>query len=195
MSDQSNIGEFEAGDSPQTDQYECGICGRSFDSPKGRGIHQGHSHTDDEMKQAMIGEIKRLRDVLGKTPSLHEMDQQGKFGSKTYQEKFGTWNEALKKADLDLNEQEEVTELELINELRRLRDQIGKTPTSRDMAELGEYGTSSYLHTFDTWNNAIQEADLEITRHRQVPESGLIEELNNLADELGQHQHLGIWMN
>jgi hypothetical protein len=184
MSDQSNLSNFGTGDPPQTDQYECEICGRSFDSSKGRGIHRGQSHTDREMKQAMIKEIDRLHDMLGKTPSLRDMDQQGNFGSKTYQKKFGTWNNALRAADLSVNKQQKITESDLVKELKRIAEKLERTPTSRDMAELGEYASSSYTNTFGSWNDAIQEANLEITRHRHISKSELIEELKRLADEL-----------
>mgnify|MGYP000550580292 FL=1 len=88
MSDQSSLSDFESESDAQSDLFECEICGRSFDSNKGRGIHRGNAHNDAEVKELMLTEIQRLADELGESPSLHDMDQLGKFGSKTYQKKF-----------------------------------------------------------------------------------------------------------
>lgn len=85
MSDQSSLADFEAGSDSQSDLFECEICGRPFDSNKSRGIHRGRSHSDDEVKELMLTEVQQLANELGGTPSLHDMDQLGKFGSKTYQ--------------------------------------------------------------------------------------------------------------
>jgi hypothetical protein len=65
MSDQSNSSNFGSGNPPQTDQYECGICGRSFDSAASRGDYTGHKHDEDEMKTAVIAELQDLTDKLG----------------------------------------------------------------------------------------------------------------------------------
>jgi hypothetical protein len=185
MSDQSSLSDFESESDAQSDLFECEICGRSFDSNKGRGIHRGNAHNDAEVKELMLTEIQRLADELGESPSLHDMDQLGKFGSKTYQKKFSSWNDALKKADVEINKQQKVSDPELLKELRRLSKEISGTPASRDMAELGEYAPSSYSIAFGTWNNAIQAAGVKIGRHRDVSEAELISEIQSLASDLG----------
>lgn len=185
MTEQSDLSSFGIKSESDSERYECEICGRSFDSNKGRGIHRGNAHSDNDVKPLMLTELQWLADELGETPSLHDMDQLGKFASKTYQKKFGSWNNALNEANLDINKQQEVSDSELLEELRRLSEETDETPTSRDMAELGEYSPSSYSIAFDTWNDAIQEAGLEIGRHRDVSEAELIDEIQRLADELG----------
>jgi len=134
----------------------------------------------------MLTEVQRLADELGETPSLHDMDKFGKFGSKTYQKKFEKWNNALREAGLEINKQQRVSDSDLLEELHRLSKEVDGTPTSRDMAEMGKYAASSYSIAFGKWNEAIQEAGLEVARHRGVSESALINEIQRLADELGQ---------
>lgn len=186
MSDQSTLSDFGGKSDSQAESLECEICGRSFDSNKGRGIHRGNAHSDAQVKELMLTEIQRLVDELGETPSLHDMDQFGKFSSKTYQKRFESWNNALREAELEINKQQKVSDSDLLEELRQLNEEIDGTPTSRDMAEMGEYAPSSYSIAFGNWNNAIQKANLEIVRHRDVPESALIREIQRLADELGR---------
>lgn len=185
MSEQSRLSEFGTNSESQTDSFECKICGRSFDSNTGRGIHRGSAHSDAEIKQVMLAEIQQLADELGRTPNLQHMNDIGKFSTKTYQRKFGSWNAALEESGLEINKERNITDQELLDELRRLSEEIGETPTSRDMEELGKYGSSSYVKSFGTWNNAVRQAGIKIGRQHDIPEADLIDEIQRLADELG----------
>ncbi|WP_143420987.1 homing endonuclease associated repeat-containing protein [Halorubrum halodurans] len=186
MSDQLTISDFQPESSRESEIYKCEICDRVFGSSKGKGIHRAKAHGEDEIKQEMLAELQRLATELGKTPSQREMDKQGCFSVKAYQNKFGTWNQSLKKADLALNKQGNVSDSDLLAELRRLSDEIGETPTSRDMAEKGKYASSTYSIAFGTWNDAVREAGLDTIRLREVPNSELRDELERLADQFGQ---------
>jgi hypothetical protein len=55
---QFNLSSFDTGDSQQADQYECSICGRSFDLANGRGVHMGHNHTKYEIKTELIAGLR-----------------------------------------------------------------------------------------------------------------------------------------
>ena len=185
MCDQSSLSDFGASELHETDLYECEICGREFDSAKGRGIHRANSHDEDEIKQVLINELQRLADELGRTPGLRDMNQHGAHSSKTYQKKFGSWNEALKQAGIEINNEHDIAKSDLLDELIRLKNLLGRTPTSRDMAEKGKYGTSNYPNKFASWNDAVREAGLEPTRDRDVPREELIDEIQRLAEEFG----------
>ena len=191
MDDQSNLADSGANPDSRPESYECEICGDSFDSSKGRGIHRAKSHSEKEIKQVLITELHNLATELDKTPSQRDMNLQGAHSSKTYQKKFGSWNEALKEADLAINKEQSISKPDLVNELVRLSDELGQTPTSRDMAEDGKYAPSSYSDKFGSWNNAVREADLEPTRRREIPREDLSLELKRLADELGHTPTVG----
>ena len=186
MADQSTISDFQPDSCDDREVYECEICDRVFDSSKGKGIHRAKAHGEDEIKQEMLAEVERLATELDKTPSQREMNEQGRFSVKLYQKKFGTWNKSLNEADLSLNKEANVSDADLLAELRRLSNEIGEIPTSRDMAEKGRYAPSTYSTAFGTWNKAVKEANLDIIRLREVPESELLDELESLADQLGQ---------
>lgn len=85
MSDQSTISDFQPESSRESEIYECEICDRTFDSSKGRGIHRAKAHAEDEIKEEMLAELQRLATELGKTPSQREMNEQGRFSVKAYQ--------------------------------------------------------------------------------------------------------------
>jgi phage terminase small subunit len=189
--DQSRLVDFVSNSNSQSESYECEICGDSFDSSKGRGIHRAHSHSEEKIKEVLIEELQDLADELGETPSQRDMTRQGAHSVKTYQKKFGSWNEALEKADLEINKKQSIAKSELIDELTRLSAELGRTPTSRDVAEEGEYAPSNYSNKFESWNSAVREAGLEITRQRDISRDDLLGELKRLANELGHTPTVG----
>ena len=186
MTDQSTLSDFGNASEPESDMYECEICERVFDSSKGRGIHRANAHTEEEIRDVLIAELQRLADQLNRPPGLRDMNQHGAHSSKTYQKKFGSWNNALRAAGLGINAETNIDKSDLIDELRRLADELGRTPTSRDMADRGKYGTATYTLNFGSWNDAVQEAGLEVVRQRDVPRDDMISEIQRLADELGE---------
>lgn len=185
MSDQSNISDFGVGEVPETNLYECEICGSEFDSAKGRGLHRSKAHEKEEIKSVYIDELQRLADELDRSPSLSDMNQYGNHSSKSYQNTFGSWNEALKQAGLDINEEQNIAKPDLREEMERLADELERTPTSRDMAENGKYSTANYSRKFGSWNDAVQEAGLEPIRERCVPKEELLNELDRVGEKLG----------
>jgi len=148
VSDQLTISDFQSESGGESEMYECEICDRTFDSSKGKGIHRAKAHAEDEIKQEMLAELQRLAAELDKTPSQRKMNEQGRFSVKAYQNKFGTWNKSLSKADLSLNKEANVSDADLLAELSRLSNEIDGTPTSRDMAERGKYAPATYSTAF-----------------------------------------------
>lgn len=186
MTDQSTLTDFGSKSGSKSDMYECEICERVFDSSKGMGIHRANAHTEEEVRDVLIAELQRLADQINHPPGLRDMNQHGAHSSKTYQKKFGSWNNALRAAGLEINAETDINKSNLIDELRRLGDELDRTPTSRDMADKGKYGTATYTHKFGSWNDAVQEAGLEIVRQRDVSRADMISEIQRLADELGK---------
>ena len=185
MNDQSTLSDFGSSEVPEADLYECEICGSEFDSARGRGLHRSKTHSEKEVKKVYIEELQRLADKLGRSPGLRDMHQHGNHSSKSYQNTFGSWNEALKQAGLEVNEEQNIAKSDLREEMECLADEVGRTPTSRDMAENGKYSTAIYLRAFGSWNDAVREVGLEPTRERNVPREDLIGEIKRLAEKLG----------
>ena len=49
----------------------------------------------------------------------------------------------------------------LIDALDELADELGSTPTTREMDKHGKYSKKVYQNLFGSWNNALREAGLE----------------------------------
>jgi hypothetical protein len=73
-------------------------------------------------------------DELGKVSSEQEMTAHEGFGKSNYMIGFESWNAALGEAGFDPNPYREHRSIEeLIEELQRWVDEIGRPPTSREM--------------------------------------------------------------
>jgi len=183
MNDQSTISDFQPDPSDESEIYECEICERTFDSAVGRGSHR-RSHDDEKIEQAMLKDLQRLAEKLGRTPKANEMADVGRFGSATYRSHFDSWNQALTEAGLDLNREQDISQQALLEELERVADKLGRPPKYSDMPEHSRYGGAVYSKKFGSWNEALVEAGFEPNREQNLSKQDLIEELHRLADEL-----------
>jgi len=75
---------------------------------------------------------------------------------------------------------------DLLDELRRLAQELDTTPTASDMTELGSYWPSHYRREFGGWNNAVSEAGLEPNQSRKISTDDLLNEIRRLAKELNK---------
>ncbi|SFK67562.1 HNH endonuclease [Halogranum rubrum] len=60
-------------------------------------------HDRGTPKDALLGELERLVDELGRTPTFAEMNERGRYSVFPYLRAFGTWNDALRAAGLSIN--------------------------------------------------------------------------------------------
>jgi hypothetical protein len=131
-------------------------------------------------------EMHRLADELERTPREDDMTEYGEFGESTYLDRFGTWNDALKSMGYEPTHRHSIPSSDLIDELHRLEDILGRTPAYPDMLELGEYDPGTYENHFGSWNQGLREAGLPLNMRWGVQKSDLLAGLHRLADELGR---------
>lgn len=136
------------------------------------GTPDSKDSPDEPTREDLLGEIERLTDELGKIPSAGEMQEHGSFGPQRYYSTFGSWNDAIDAAEVDL-------EAELIEDIRRVGDELGKRPTGSEVDEHGRYMSSRARHYFDTWEDAVDAAGVD-----PVDDEELLAELRRLDDEL-----------
>ena len=115
----------------------------------------GNKYSDDEL----LEEIKRLKCKYNETPSAHLMNDEGEFSSRTYQLRFGSWNEAVEKAGLDVNYYNKIEERELISELERL-DKCTDSRVDYHDLEKSCYSIQPFCTAFGSWTEALKEANL-----------------------------------
>jgi hypothetical protein len=178
------------------------------------GTLSGKSSDQYEVSNAeLLNEIKHLAKILEKTPSIKEMDESGKYSGTTYRDRFGTWNEAVLAAGLELNTgNTELSDATLIENMRDFALALDRTPTQKAMIEEGPHAPSTYVNHFGTWNEAVRKAGLEPNTQGSKPsDQDLIDELERVTMNLGKipaqrefkqesemsisayHNHFGTW--
>jgi len=183
MSEQSSLSHFGSGDSSQTDQYECGICGRSFDSAVGRGNHRA-SHSDEQIEQELISELHRLYQKIGHTPTWDEMNQRGKISPRSYTNHFGSWNNGIQAANLDITHRQDISKEKIIDAITQLAEKLDRPPKRREMDEEGKIISGPCMDTFGSWNEALQAAGYQPVHQTNISRQELINELQQFAKEL-----------
>jgi hypothetical protein len=130
----------------------------------------------------LLAELQRLYSELGTPPTQRDMTERGEYSNRTYQLRFGSWSKALQEAMLETNDG--ISEAELLREIERFADELGRAPKAAEMDEQGAYAPVTYHRRFGSWRQALAEADLDGSR-RGTSEEELLADLRRLADELG----------
>ncbi|MDB2275494.1 hypothetical protein PM022_13280 [Halorubrum ezzemoulense] len=113
----------------------------------------------DVSEEDLISELNSLAEELSHVPRKDEMRNQGKWSAAVYQERFGSWNEALRAAGFEPNQRWRIPREELLAELRAVADDLGHPPTTTEMNEHGNFTIDPYQREFGTWRTALQAAD------------------------------------
>src|SRR5256886_3095389 len=122
------------------------------------GLRRRYSDSD------ILDELRAAAKRLGRSPTMREFaqDPEAQLHPQTVIEHFGTWNAAKRAAGLV--PRRFATREELLALLRRLGEELGATPTARDIDERrGRMPSKSlYWHTFGSLTNALREAGFDV---------------------------------
>jgi len=117
-------------------------------------------YTDDQI----LDELRRSARRLGRSPTMREFDADPETGlhPQTVIDRFGTWNEAKRRAGLV--PRRFTTREDLLGLLRELGEELGRTPTTRDLDERRKRmpSKSLYWHTFGSFGEALREAGFDV---------------------------------
>lgn len=81
----------------------------------------------------------------------------------------------------------DVLDAELLADLRRVGQQLGKNRvTFREYNDTGRFSASTLAERFDSWNAALDKADLQHTLNRNISEGELFENLVEVWTALGR---------
>lgn len=142
----------------------------------------GDRVSDDELLNA----IRQLADGKRKPPTSDDMRDDGEYSDTTYQNRFGSWNEAVREAGYTPHIETEVSNTALIEEIHRLAPTQDEPPSARTLAVEGKYDRSRYESRWGSWNNAVREAGYEVNKRGEITENELIHEIQRLAAEINR---------
>jgi hypothetical protein len=144
--------------------------------------------------EQILGELRACAERLGRSPTMKEFaaDPQASVHPQTVIEHFGTWNAAKRAAGLV--PRRFATREELLGVLARLGEELGRTPTARDIdARRGQVPSKSlYWHTFGSLANALREAGFDVAVGEERLERAVAQGAD-LARRLGHLPKFGEW--
>src|SRR5215468_3218492 len=147
-------------------------------------------YSDEEI----LDELRASAERLGRSPTMKEFaaDPETKVHPQTVIEHFGSWNAAKRAAGLV--PRRFATRDELLGVLRRLGEELGRTPTARDLDERrGRVPSKSlYWHTFGSLANALREAGFDVAVGEERLERAVAQGAE-LARRLGHLPKFGEW--
>jgi HNH endonuclease len=142
----------------------------------------------------ILDELRASAERLGRSPTMKEFaaDPGSQVHPQTVIEHFGTWNAAKRAAGL--MPRRFATRQELVDRLRALGDELGRTPTAEDIRQ--RRGTmpsaSLYWHTFGSLTTALREAGFDVAVGEERLERAIVQGCA-LARAIGRLPKFGDW--
>jgi hypothetical protein len=117
-------------------------------------------YSDDEI----LSELRACAERLGRSPTMREFerDERSHVHPQTVIERFGSWNAAKRRTGLTARRF--ATREELLDELRALGNELGRTPTGADLQRhrTTMHSKSLFWHIFGSLRNALREAGFDV---------------------------------
>lgn len=152
------------------------------------GLRRRYSDTE------ILEELRAAAERLGRSPTMREFaqDPEARVHPQTVIEHFGTWNAAKRAAGLF--PRRFLTRDDLLHQLRMLGDELGRTPTARDLAARRRAlpSASLYAHTFGSLGNALREAGFEVLQGEERLERAIVQGAE-LAQVIGRLPKMSDW--
>src|ERR671918_2074198 len=145
-------------------------------------------------RDEILGELRACASRLGRSPTIREFssDPETRVHPQTVIEHFGSWNAAKREAGLV--PRRFATREELVGLLRDLGDELGRTPTAKDLdARRGSMPSKSlFWHTFGSLTAALREAGFDVPVGEERLERA-VEQGVALAQRLGRLPKFADW--
>ena len=106
-----------------------------------------------------ISDVKRVAMFLGRdTLTTSEYQEYGKYSYSKLTKRFGGWEKVLNEANLKpTGYTHYISDEDLFTEIESIWIKLGRQPTTTDIKNgYSQYGLTTYLRHFRTWNNALK---------------------------------------
>ncbi|MGE0537025.1 MAG: homing endonuclease associated repeat-containing protein [Pirellulales bacterium] len=127
--------------------------------------------SDEDLLLDLQSAYSRLKSA-GKSLTFRNYREVGKFAASTINVRFGSWNNALQRAGLRLNEEKDVPVDALFDNLKIVWIAKGRQPVYRDMNRTpSQYTGSTYHARFSSWRRALEEFVAAFAEEQQLLDS------------------------
>ena len=104
-------------------------------------------------REELVADFWECHRKLGRQPSLTEIEKYGKYSMAPYAFRYGSWTKFLQTLGLHPLYSKVIPLKDLHTEYDRLKKQLGRIPTWKDMVEHGRYSIANYERRFGNFNN------------------------------------------
>lgn len=138
--------------------------------------------TDEELIDKLKEAISRLNHV----PSMHELSWMKSYPNpSTYVERFGSWEDALKRAGFEKS-RKFISDKKLLQDLKDATKELNHTPTYWEMDAMKKYSNPRTIaDRFGSWGNSIKKTGLEPVR-KGYSEKELFNQMRRLKNKIGR---------
>ena len=141
----------------------------------------------------LLNDLKEVSIRLSKKYiSRSQYEKNGKYSATPFVNRFGSWIESLKAAGLqterDRNDFKRNSDEALLKDLIQVANHLQKTTlTTSEYKVYGKYSTQTILSRFDSWDKALNSANLEKTGFvHSVETQELLDEIESVWIQLGR---------
>jgi len=120
-------------------------------------LEKFHRNTsENDLMEDLVQTYKLLKNE-GLPITYRTYDEIGKYSSATMVARFGSWNNALIKAQIETNEEKNITEKDLFLNLEKVWTFLGRQPVTRDLVKpISKYTYQTYSERFGGWRKALK---------------------------------------
>jgi hypothetical protein len=150
----------------------------------GFDVWEPESIPDEELLAA----LRDLGDPPGVPPTSVKMAEEGPYSALVYQERFGSWSDALEAAGYEnTNPKQLWSDEEILSGIRELADDLGRPPTSKEMNERGVVSAVTVWKRFGSWTDALELAGFDVDEQRYTyTEDELLDAIRTVTEDLGR---------
>lgn len=111
----------------------------------------------------LLDELRTLAGKLYRHPHTHDMAEYGAYSPQTYQDRFGSWKDAMKAAGLADLRSPALSDEEVLEALQAVASDLetDAPPTHDQVQAHGPYSPWLYIDRFESWIAALEAAGFE----------------------------------
>jgi hypothetical protein len=139
-------------------------------------------------QEELLDSLRTLANEIGRPPTISECNAASETASaRTYQNRFGSWIDALHAAGIDPRDApRSVPCEELLADLRHLAEILGRSPSRSDCdAHSSVLSSSTYCQRFGSWNETLRVAGLDPETIETDSRYKLLIDVHDLVETLG----------
>lgn len=169
--------------SPTTIQRRLGSWSEALNEAEVEGFENPTKVPADEV----LADLQEVADEHGGKVTGSIYRKHGKYSISTIRSRFGTYNDALDAAGIEVSFERDISTADLIEDLLNVAEKLGRTPSQSQYSEYGKHSQSTQQRHFGSWNGAIRAAGLEINEsydEKQISKEELVDDIQQVAHQL-----------